>query len=418
MASAARGAAASPADALSVAATDAGPAIVGALDPTPRVIGRYTLAAPLAAGGMATVHLGRLLGSAGFSRTVAIKRLHREHVHESSLVEMFLDEARLVARIKHPNVVPTLDVVTADGELFIVMDYVQGESLSRLLKATVERDEEIPPRIAATVLAGVLHGLHAAHDAESEHGEPLGIVHRDVSPQNVLVGVDGVARVLDFGIARAFGRHDRDLRREPALMGKLAYMAPEQIRRQKLDRRADVYAAAVVLWETLSRRRLFRGDTNEALVHQILEAPLASPSTNNPAVTSDVDAVVMRGLARNPNHRWATAREMALALEQCVPPETSAHVGQWVQGLAASALAERAALVAEVESASAPVSMPPGVILEQLRPGRTATKPDDVPTVVEKPRELTATSSARWAAIAIGAVAGGIVAAVLFVKGC
>src|SRR5262249_30807867 len=155
---------------------------------------------------MATVHFGRLLGPVGFSRTVAIKRLHAHFAADPEFVSMFLDEARLAARIRHPNVVPTLDVVATAGELFLVMDYVPGETLSRLIAASNAQRRWIPLPIAAAMACGVLHGLHAAHEAKSERGAPLGIVHRDVSPQNLLVGTDGVPRVLDFGVAKAAGR--------------------------------------------------------------------------------------------------------------------------------------------------------------------------------------------------------------------
>src|SRR5437870_1182907 len=156
-----------------------------------RIVGRYAIYNEIAAGGMATIHLGRLLGPVGFSRTVAIKRLHPQFAKDPEFVSMFLDEARLAARIRHPNVVPTLDVVATQGELFLVMEYVQGESLSRLGRVMRERKERILPRICASIMSGVLHGLHAAHEAHDERGEPLGIVHRDVSPHNVLVGGDG-----------------------------------------------------------------------------------------------------------------------------------------------------------------------------------------------------------------------------------
>src|SRR5262245_3092434 len=175
--------------------------------PVERVVGRYALYGEIASGGMATVHFERLLGPVGFSRTVAIKRLHPQFAKDPEFVSMFLDEARLAARIRHPNVVATLDVVATKGELFLVMEYVQGESLSRLARAVMARGENLPPRIVASIMCGVLHGLHAAHEARDQRGEPLGIVHRDVSPQNVLVGIDGTARVVDFGVAKASGRH-------------------------------------------------------------------------------------------------------------------------------------------------------------------------------------------------------------------
>ena len=193
---------------------------------------------------MASVHLGLLLGAVGFSRTVAIKRLHRQYAQDPDFVAMFLDEARLVARIRHPNVVPTLDVTVTDGELFLVMEYIPGESLTRLIREGTSRSDRMQPNVAATIIAGVLHGLHAAHEARGERNEPLGIVHRDVSPQNVLVGTDGAPRVLDFGVAKAAGRLQTT--REGQLKGKLAYMAPEQFE-GIATRASDVYSASVVL---------------------------------------------------------------------------------------------------------------------------------------------------------------------------
>src|SRR5262249_39049696 len=152
----------------------------------------------IAAGGMATVHLGRLVGPIGFSRTVAIKRLHPQFARDPEFAAMFFDEARLAARIRHPNVVPVIDVVADEGEVLLVMEYVHGEAFSFVLKILAANRKRLPPRIVGNVLAATLVGLHAAHEATSETGAPLGIVHRDVSPQNVLLGADGIVRVLDF----------------------------------------------------------------------------------------------------------------------------------------------------------------------------------------------------------------------------
>src|SRR5262249_34859545 len=167
------------------------------------VLGRYALFGEIASGGMATVHLGRLLGPVGFSRPVAIKRLHPQFARDEAARAMFIDEARLASRVRHPNVVPTLDVVTDGDQLLLVMEYVDGESLARGGRRTRPAGHKVPLPITLAIVSNVLRGLDAAHEAASETGEPLEIVHRDVSPQNVLVGSDGVARVLDFGIARA-----------------------------------------------------------------------------------------------------------------------------------------------------------------------------------------------------------------------
>lgn len=313
-----------------------------------RVVGRYALYGEIASGGMATVHFGRLLGPVGFSRTVAIKRLHPQFAKDPEFVSMFLDEARVAARIQHPNVVATLDVVALQGELFLVMEYVQGESLARIQRNLRHRHDRLPPRMVGSIATNLLFGLHAAHEAKSERGEPLGIVHRDVSPQNVLVGIDGVSRVLDFGVAKAAGRIQ--VTREGQVKGKLAYMPPEQLAGGAIDRRADVYAAAVLTWEALTGKRLFDGDNQSVILAQVLTAEVEPPSRHCPGLPPGVDEVVMRGLARNPDVRFATAHEMAVALEETLGMESPRRVGELIGGLAAETLAAKAAQVKEIES--------------------------------------------------------------------
>jgi serine/threonine-protein kinase len=305
--------------------------------------------AEVAAGGMAAIHIGRQRGPAGFSRTVAIKRLHAQFARDPDFVKMFLDEAHLAARIRHPNVVSPIDVVAADGELFLVMDYVQGESLSRLTQGARESGRRVPLGITCSILSDVLHGLHAAHEAKGERGERLGIVHRDVSPQNVLVGVDGVARVLDFGIAKAIGRATTT--REGQIKGKIAYMAPECFQGGDVHRGADLYSAAVVLWETLTGERLFKADTDSQTLSRILTEEIPPPSRRAPEVPRALDAVVLRGLSRDPAKRFTSAKEMAIALETTIRPASSTEVGEWVSRVAHAALADRARVVAEIERA-------------------------------------------------------------------
>jgi len=313
-----------------------------------RAVGRYVVFDEIAAGGMASVHLGRLVGAVGFSRTVAIKRLHPHLARDGEFTAMFLDEARLAARIRHPNVVAVLDVVHDEGELLLVMDYVQGESFSHLARAM--RPGAVPLRIAVTVVTGVLHGLHAAHEATTEHGEPLRIVHRDVSPQNIMVGIDGVPRVFDFGVAKA--AHRAQTTQDQSIKGKISYMAPEQLLSEIVDRRADVYSAAVVLWEALTGERLFEGDNQGRVIRKILDEPVPPPSSVNPGLPKALDEVVMRGLERDVTKRWQTAREFATALERCAPTASATQIGEWVESIGGDALSDRARRVKDIESRS------------------------------------------------------------------
>ncbi len=317
-------------------------------DTSPRNLGRYRLYGELAAGGMATVHLGRQIGSGGFSKLVAIKRLHPQFGKREEFVEMFLAEARLAARIRHPNVVQPLDVLRVEDEVFLVMEYVEGDSLSRLMKATIARQEKVPLPVAVAILSGVLRGLHAAHEAKNDKGEALELVHRDVSPQNVLVGVDGTPRVIDFGIAKA--ADSVQVTREGELKGKLAYIAPEILSGQRSTRRADIYAAAVVLWEVLTAQRLFDADYQSAIVANILHRPVDPPSDLVPDLPRALDQVVMKGLARDPSDRYATGREMAVALEEAFPAASAAAVGEWVEGVAAASLQRRGTRVSQIEA--------------------------------------------------------------------
>jgi serine/threonine protein kinase len=317
---------------------------------TGRTIGRYTLFDEIGAGGMATVHLGRLAGPVGFSRTVAIKRLHPHCAHDPQFVSHFVDEARLAGRIQHPNVASMLDVVATEEELLLVMEYIHGEPLSRVAPWARADAGPVPRRVAVAIVDGILHGLHAAHEARSEMGEPLAIIHRDVTPQNILVGADGVVRLVDFGVAKAASRLEQTA--DGQIKGKLAYMPPEQIESRPIDRRVDVYAASVVLWEILVGRRLFAAEGPGAVINRVLAMPVVAPSKAAPDVPEVLDAVVMRGLSRDPAERFATADEMALALEDVLAPATAREVGAWLRSIAAKTLEARAGLVAAIESAS------------------------------------------------------------------
>ena len=314
-----------------------------------RTVGRYELHGVFASGGMARVHYGRLEGAAGFRRVVAIKRLHPAYARDPAFRAMLIDEARLVASVRHANVAAVLDVIDEDEELSLVLEYIAGESLSRLASESRERGVPIPPAIAVSVAVGILRGLHAAHEATEASGAPLGLVHRDVSPHNVVVGVDGVCRVLDFGVAKALGRAQSTSHGE--VKGKAAYMAPEQVRGDSVDRRADVFAAGIVVWELLSGRRLFEADSGAASMMRILDLSAESPSRLSPGIPPEIDEVVLRALARDKQERWATAASMADALEAALRPAPAAQVSAWVQELAGSTVRQRAEQVRRIEAA-------------------------------------------------------------------
>ncbi len=336
---------------------------------------RYEVHSEIASGGMAEVYLGRTRGEAGFSRTVAIKRLYPQFAKDPAFVAMLIDEARLAARIHHPNVVAVLDVFSEGGDLSLVLEYVVGESVAALLIAARSRHETIPAAIAVSFISGVLAGLHAAHEARSEKDEPLDIVHRDVSPQNVLIGVDGVARLLDFGIAKARVRIQST--RDGTLKGKLRYLAPEQLEDGTATRRSDIYATGIVLWEALTGGRPFEGENEGAVVAKILEGMLPPPSQVVASIPAAIDAIVAQATAKDPAARFQTAQDMQIALERALRPATPREVGAWVADVAKDALLQRAKLVRAIERGHAPVARAariPGSTTETfVRPALGAT---------------------------------------------
>jgi serine/threonine-protein kinase len=276
-------------------------------------VDRYELIGEIASGGMATVYLARLSGVGGFRRFVAIKRLHPHLAGEREFVEMFLDEARLAAGIHHPNVVSILEVSANPTGYYLVMEYVEGDTLARLLARAAQQGQRLPTGIALRMLVDSLSGLHGAHELRDDQGALVQLVHRDVSPQNVLVGIDGVSRITDFGVARAASRLSAT--RVGQLKGKLAYMAPEQATGADIDRRADVFSAGVMIWETLASKRLFKAETEAATLSRVLNEPIPELLRVAPGVNKQISQAVMRALERNPTRRYSTCAQLAEALE-------------------------------------------------------------------------------------------------------
>ncbi|MFK7985105.1 MAG: protein kinase [Sandaracinaceae bacterium] len=275
-------------------------------------LGSYEVVARLGRGGMASLFLGRRSGPADFSRFVALKVVHEELAHDVKLIEMLLDEARMAVHVQHPNVVRVEELGEADGRPYLVMEYVDGVTLSAVLAGLVQRRELLPVATAVHLAAEVAAGLHAAHDATDERGRPLGMVHRDVSPQNVMISAHGHVKVIDFGVAKAKGRLTQTA--HGAIKGKLAYMAPEQVGGEPVDRRTDVFALGILLWEMLTRRRLFFSRDSAKTIAWIREAQVIPPREHRPEIPPELETIVMRALSRNPEDRYATAAGMRRAL--------------------------------------------------------------------------------------------------------
>lgn len=303
-------------------------------------IGKYVLCGELARGGMATIFIGHAVGS---TRPLAIKTMN---VHGSSpeLITMFLDELALAGSVKHRNIVQTIEVVSTDDDLCLVMEYVEGETVSKLVRACREQNLVLPIPIVAGIVCSALQGLHAVHEATDATGKPLEIIHRDVSPQNIVVGVDGVTRLLDFGVAKAAVRLQQT--RTGELKGKVAYMAPEQLDRHEVSRSTDLYAMAIVLWEALTGKRLFEAETEGQLVRRVMQGTTTPPSSVRPDVSPALDAVVMRALARAPGDRYPSARHLAGAIEGATEIARTPDIGAWVQSVAKKTLEVRARRVA------------------------------------------------------------------------
>jgi serine/threonine protein kinase len=281
----------------------------------PIKFGKYTLFDRLGRGGMAEVWKARMLGPAGFQRTLVVKRILPHLLEDAHFVDMFTAEARLSARLNHANIVQVFELGDVDGEYYLAMEYVRGRDLVSVMRTQLLRG--LPdPGMGAYAVREVCRALAYAHALDDDEGRPLKLVHRDVSPANVMFSFDGAVKLLDFGIAKALSEASDNKTQTGMLKGKFGYMAPEQVEGRAFDHRSDLFAAGIVLHETLTGRRLFKGQYELQTIAMVREARVEPPSLLNPAVSPELDRITLKALARNPDDRYATCDEMAHDLDQ------------------------------------------------------------------------------------------------------
>ncbi|MEZ4370434.1 MAG: serine/threonine-protein kinase [Polyangiaceae bacterium] len=313
-------------------------------------LGRYEILLAVAQGGMARVWAAKQHGQRGFSKVVAIKTILPNLAEDETFERMFLDEARVAAGVHHPNVCEIFDLGEEDGVLYLAMEWVEGESLARVLKPGTGVEGALPQRLnarlAAKIIAEACGGLHAAHELTDDHGQRLDVVHRDVSPQNILVGSNGSVKVMDFGVAKALGM-STETTSAGQIKGKAPYMSPEQAGGQKIDRRSDVFALGICLYEATTGKRPFSapGGNQIQIIKQILSGQFEPPSAHVPGYPQELEQIILKAMAMDPFHRFATADRMKTALEEWLarsgPVITQTHIGAELQARVGHIVSER-----------------------------------------------------------------------------
>jgi serine/threonine-protein kinase len=296
------------------------------------VLGRYELLLPIASGGMATVWAARQRGTRGFNKTVAIKTMLPALSDDPQFEQMFLNEASLAARIHHPNVAEILDLGEQEDILFIVMEWVDGAALSVIQKIALRNESPIPTRISLRIVQQASAALHAAHELRDENDTPLDLVHRDVSPQNILCTYDGLVKLVDFGVAKAVARAG-GLTTAGQLKGKIPYMSPEQARGGVVDRRTDIFALGIVLYKLTTGLHPFTGEDDAATLRNIIARPLTPPCTKNPSLAPEVEQIIVRCLEKEAAKRYPTMAELGAALERVLAatPSDQDDLGSFVR---------------------------------------------------------------------------------------
>jgi eukaryotic-like serine/threonine-protein kinase len=304
--------------------------------------GRYELLRKIATGGMGQIYLARQKGAGGFQKLLVVKRILPHLSEDQQFINMFFDEARLAALLNHPNVAQIYDLGEVDSLHYIAMEFVQGDSLKHVLRRAKDHEVKIPVGLKCRIIADTAAGLGAAHQAKSPSGRVLSLIHRDVSPQNVLVGFNGSVKVIDFGVAKAVGKISTTL--SGAIKGKYAYMSPEQARGEELDHRSDIFGLGILFWETLTLVRLFKRESHSETLKAVVAAKVPAPSSMNKEIPPALDSIVLKALSRNRDDRFQSAVEMQMELEDLAVhhrfPATSAHLAAFMRELYAEEMEE------------------------------------------------------------------------------
>ncbi|MDF1565998.1 MAG: protein kinase [Deltaproteobacteria bacterium] len=327
-------------------------------------LGQYELLSRIAHGGMAEIFLAKRRGPGGFDKRVVIKRVLPHLTENENFVRMFLDEARLVSRLSHPNIIQIFDFGVIDGIYFLCMEHLDGEDLATVLRVLRDRGELMPPQVAASILSAACDGMHYAHTLVDEEGQPLRIVHRDLSPSNLFLTLQGAVKVLDFGVAQMEGKLVET--QSGVVKGKFAYLSPEQALGNELDLRSDVFALGLILHEALTGQKVFKRATEAATLRAVLEEPIEHPRKLREDLPEELNRIVMKALARSPLDRWQSAQEMRTALDEFLSSRGSVPAAAQLQAFMQSIVGEA--------RASASALTPAGSGLGAVLPPATAAE--------------------------------------------
>jgi len=388
---------------------------------TSKSLGRYRLVAEIATGGMADIFLALHSGLGGFEKLVVIKRVLPNLAKEPEFIQMILDEARIAALLNHPNVIQVFDVGREEGEYYIAMEYLAGETVAKLLQTCRRKEATLPPEFAASIIMQAAEGLHHAHTLVSNDGKPLNLVHRDVSPQNIFVLYDGGVKVMDFGIAKAALSQAKT--RTGHLKGKVAYMSPEQVLGQPLDARSDVFALGIMLWECLTIRKLFKGNSDYTLMQSIVQEEAPSPLDFNRKIPKQLADIVRRALERDRDKRYQTAAalraDLAAYLRICKKPADTMAIRRWMQDTFAGRIKQKRDTIEHAQHAEVTIDQELFGATEVSDTETSALKSDVETMVVDTGDRTRPRPRRRWplALAGLGLGAAGLAAALLFIRG-